>query len=68
MKTIDEAINYAAGNLPENYFVEIRIEKHGYGVHVINPKGEILCMGEDSIIDDIILGTDKAKDQQNNRS
>lgn len=61
MKTIDEAINYAAKELPENYFIEIRIEKDGYAVYATNQEGEIIVMGEQSIIDDIVLAVDESK-------
>ena len=61
MKTADEAINYAVGNLPDNYIIEIRVEKSSYGVAIINPKGEVMCMEENSLIDDIIIATDEAK-------
>lgn len=65
MKTIDEAINYAAGGLPEDYNVNIIIENGGYNVELDAPdigiRRQIIGMSEQSIIDDIIVATDTAK-------
>ena len=69
MKTIDEAINYAAEHLPIGSQVEIMIEKDGYGVILITPKKRKgfhmqHSMSEESIIDDIVVATDKANSPQ----
>ena len=65
MKTIDEAINYAAKNLPDDYVINILIEKDGYGVELVTPyegiRRQVISMSEQSIIDDIIVATDTAK-------
>ena len=64
IKTIDQAINYAASKLPEDCQINIMIENGGYGVEVQIPNGPIsyehISMEEGSIIDDIIVGTDTA--------
>ncbi len=33
--TIDEAIQYAAKNLPEGFIIRIEIEKHGHGLSLV---------------------------------
>ena len=67
MKTIDEAINYAAGRLPDDHKIEITIENGGYNVVLIaptpdKPRGFYTQhqMSEQSIIDDIIVAADTA--------
>ncbi len=65
-ETIDAAVNHAAKELPVGCKVIISIEKDGYGVEVEIPSGanstQIMGLGENSIIDDIVVGTDMAKD------
>ena len=62
MKTIDEAINYAAGNLPFGYTIDINIENSGYCVHLNLPDGGSEVISEESIIDDIVRATDSARE------
>jgi len=65
MNTIDAAVNHAAKNLPEGCRIIISIEKDGYGVELAVPAGEntkqIIGMSQESLIDDIVVGTDEAK-------
>lgn len=66
MKTIDEAIQYAAKNLPERASVIIKIEKDGYAVEIEafdhDGSSQIIGVSEDSLVDDIITATDAAPD------
>jgi len=61
---LDEAINYAAEKLPKGCFVRISIEKDGYGVEIEVPdigiRSQIISINGQSIVDDIISGTDAA--------
>ena len=61
MKTIDEAVNYAAGKLPEGCQVVISIENGGYGVE-LHVDDQIISLDQNSIIDGIIVATDEAED------
>lgn len=66
MKTVDEAIEYAAKNLPSGAIVNIKIERHGYGVEleVFDEDGDsqIIGLSEESMIDDIITATDSVEE------
>lgn len=66
MKTIDEAINYAAKELPEGCILNIKIEKHGYDVELDVPADDYtlhtISISEGDIIDDILVGVDRAKE------
>lgn len=58
---IHKAINYAAGELPEGFHLDIMIENGGWGVDLVSPSGRIRSMEEGSLIDDVIMATDRAK-------
>lgn len=63
-RTIDEAIDIAARDLPALYEITITIERHGYAVKICDPDcNEISCDGGDGIISDILHGIEIAKQQ-----
>ncbi len=66
MKTLDEAVEYAAEKLPKDCIVNIRVEKHGYGVELeISTDdlcSEVLSVDGDSIAECIVNAVDMAPD------
>lgn len=68
MKTIDEAIEYAAENLQEGSRVVISIERHGYGVtferDISHSLTETLDISEESMIDDVVFAVELSLNDQ----
>lgn len=66
MKTIDEAINYAAGNLKEGSVLNIQIENGGWSVELMMDRGEVnehcYPINVGCLINDIVAGTDESND------
>tara|TARA_R110001599_G_scaffold339851_1_gene559755 strand:+ start:38916 stop:39134 length:219 start_codon:yes stop_codon:yes gene_type:complete len=60
MQTIDEAINYAAGDLPEGCDINIRIESGGWAVELVMDD-QVFLVEEENIIDSVVAATDQAK-------
>ena len=65
METIDEAINYAAGDLHEGCNVNIQIENGGWAVELVMDYGEVeekvFPINEQNIIESIVEATEQAK-------
>ena len=60
-QTIDECIELAAEHLPSEWELVITIEKHGYGVMLVNPDCEDFELdGGDGLRSDIIKGINDA--------
>jgi hypothetical protein len=60
MKTIDEAINYAAGDLPEECEINIKIENGGWSVELVMDD-KVFNIDEENILDSVVAATDQAK-------
>ena len=54
IKTIDQAINLAAKELPGGYQIEIMVERHGYGVCLVDQAGDKIDIDEFDIKECII--------------
>jgi sensor histidine kinase YesM len=66
VKTIDEAIEYAAQHLPTGYTVNISIEKEGWGVtlELENDKGwRIDSVDEENIKEAVLSAVNMAKEK-----
>ena len=66
MKTLDEAISYAASNLNKGAVLNIQIENGGRSVELVMDRGEVneQCypINLDSLFDEIVAGTDESND------
>lgn len=62
-RLIGKAIEEAAKDLPEGFTIKIEIEKHGYGVHLVDGHyREYDLDGGNGLISDIEQGLAKAKE------
>lgn len=63
--TLEEAVNLAAKHLPENYRIQITLERAGYDFSLIAPDGTETCISGDDclkthIIDHVNLALEQA--------
>lgn len=62
-RQIGEAVNFAAGNLPEGYTVRFDIEHYNYSLTLITPKGEEVTERDELVLyDEIRVLTATAKE------
>lgn len=63
-ETMDEAIDAAAEHLPQGYSINIMVERHGYGVCLLNRDSgeETELDGGDGMLSDVYEGIEQARE------